>query len=98
LDIFQSRHAEALVERLGSAAEFVVFGVVTEFCVGFAARGLLSRNRRVAVVRDAIETLDAGAGNRTVSELHKMGARVVTTDEALAGLTSAAQAGDRRRR
>jgi nicotinamidase/pyrazinamidase len=100
LDIFQSRHAEELVERLGSAAEFVVFGVVTEYCVGFAARGLLSRNRRVAVVRDAIETLDAGAGNRTVSELHQMGARVVTTDEALAKLrgTSSAETGDRRRR
>jgi len=100
LDIFQSRHAEALVERLGSAAEFVVFGVVTEFCVGFAARGLLSRNRRVAVVRDAIETLDASAGNRTLSELHKMGARVVTTEEALAKLkgTSVTEAEDRRRR
>ncbi|MBI3477497.1 MAG: cysteine hydrolase [Acidobacteria bacterium] len=100
LDIFQSRHAESLVERLGSAAEFVVFGVVTEFCVGFAARGLLSRNRRVSVVRDAIETLDAGAGNRTVAELQKMGARVVTTDEALARLrgTSVSEAEDRRRR
>ena len=100
LDIFQSRHAEALVERLGSAAEFVVFGVVTEFCVGFAARGLLARNRRVAVVRDAIETLDAGTGNRTVSELQQMGARVLTTDEALTRLrgTSLPEGQDRRRR
>ena len=41
LDIFQSRHADELVKRLGDAAEFVVFGVVTEYCVRFAAKGLL---------------------------------------------------------
>src|SRR5271167_4155661 len=57
LDIFESRHADALVHRLGNRAEFVVFGVVTEYCVGFAAKGLLQRGRRVAVVRDAIATL-----------------------------------------
>jgi nicotinamidase-related amidase len=84
LDIFQSRHAEALVERLGSAAEFVVFGVVTEYCVNFAAKGLLARKRRVAVVRDAIETLGQAAGDRTVLELKRLGARIVSTDEALA--------------
>jgi nicotinamidase/pyrazinamidase len=88
LDIFQSRHAEALVERLGSTAEFVVFGVVTEYCVSFAARGLLARNRKVAVVRDAIETLAAGAGGKTLSELEELGARFVTTEEALARLRS----------
>jgi len=88
LDIFQSRHAEALVERLGSTAEFVVFGVVTEYCVSFAARGLLARNRKVAVVRDAIETLAAGAGGKTLSELEELGARFVTTAEALARLRS----------
>jgi nicotinamidase/pyrazinamidase len=86
LDIFQSRHAEALVERLGSATEFVVFGVVTEYCVSFAARGLLARKRRVAVVRDAIETLSPAAGDQTVSELERLGARLVSTDEALAEL------------
>jgi nicotinamidase/pyrazinamidase len=57
LDIFQSRHADELVERLGTTATFVVFGVVTEYCVGLAVKGLIQRKRRVAVVRDAIETL-----------------------------------------
>ena len=58
LDIFESRHAESLLGRLPRDAEFIVFGVVTEYCVRFAAKGLLERGRRVAVVRDAIETLD----------------------------------------
>jgi nicotinamidase/pyrazinamidase len=83
LDIFESRHANALLERLDRNAQFVVFGVVTEYCVRFAAKGLLERKRKVAVVRDAIETLNSDAGNRTSSELATLGANFVTTDEAL---------------
>jgi nicotinamidase/pyrazinamidase len=84
LDIFESRHAEELVERLGDDAEFVVFGVVTEYCVRFAAKGLLERGRRVSVVEDAIETLKAEDGERTVAELQALGARFITTHQALA--------------
>ena len=84
LDIFQSLHAEELVNRLGKDAEFVVFGVVTEYCVRFAAKGLLERGRRVSVVQDAIETLNAEDGERTVAELQALGAKFITTDQALA--------------
>lgn len=84
LDIFESRHAGKLVERFGDDVEFVVFGVVTEYCVRLAAKGLLDRGRRVSVVQDAIETLKAEDGQRTVTELQALGARFVTTAEALA--------------
>jgi len=84
LDIFESHHADALVERLGSSPEFVVFGVVTEYCVNYAAKGLLARKRRVTVVKDAIETLDPKVGAKTISDLQNLGARLITTDEALA--------------
>jgi nicotinamidase/pyrazinamidase len=83
LDIFESRHANALVERLSSDAEFVVFGVVTEYCVNYAAKGLLNRKRRVAVVKDAIETLAPELGAKTLAELQSLGARLVTTDDIL---------------
>ena len=86
LDIFESRHADELVDRLGNAAEFVVFGVVTEYCVSLAVKGLLKRQRRVAVVRDAIETLAPEVGNKTLAELQSLGAKLVTTDEVLATL------------
>jgi nicotinamidase/pyrazinamidase len=86
LDIFETHHADALVERLGSSPEFAVFGVVTEYCVSCATRGLLARKRRVAVVKDAIETLDRQVGAKTISDLQSLGARLVTTDEALANL------------
>ena len=86
LDVFQTLHVDELVNRLGDKAEFVVFGVVTEYCVNCAAKGLLARNRRVAIVRDAIETLDLKAGNKTIAELENMGARSATTEEVLANL------------
>ncbi len=87
LDIFESLHAEELLKCLGNDAEFVVFGVVTEYCVRLAAKGLLERGRRVSVVQDAIETLKAEDGERTAVELQALGARFITTDQALALLT-----------
>ncbi|MBZ5685965.1 MAG: cysteine hydrolase [Acidobacteriia bacterium] len=86
LSIFESRHADALVKRLGNQAEFVVFGVVTEYCVRFAVKGLLERGRRVAVVTDAIETLKTEEGKKAVAEFVRLGARLTTTDKALAAL------------
>jgi nicotinamidase/pyrazinamidase len=86
LNIFESRHADALVKRLGDHAEFVVFGVVTEYCVSFAVKGLIERGRRVAVVQDAIETLKPEDGKNTVAELQRLGARLTTTDQALSAL------------
>jgi nicotinamidase/pyrazinamidase len=84
LDIFQSRHADSLLARLPQDAQFIVFGVVTEYCVQFAAKGLLERKRRVFLVVDAIETLARETGERSVAELRSLGARLITTDEALA--------------
>jgi nicotinamidase/pyrazinamidase len=89
LDIFESRHASTLVTRLPAEAEFVVFGVVTEYCVRFAAKGLLERGRKVSVVEDAIETLDLDQGRRALAELQALGARVITTQHALHRLLAA---------
>jgi len=86
LNIFESCHADELVRRLGNQAEFVVFGVVTEYCVSFAAKGLLERGRRVAVVQDAIETLKQDDGQKAVAELQRLGARFITTEQALNAL------------
>ena len=89
LDIFESRHAASLLQRLPQEAEFMVFGVVTEYCVRFAAKGLLERGRTVSVVADAIETLDLELGRRTIAELQALGARLTTTQEALSRLVVA---------
>jgi len=88
LDVFETRHATSLLQRLPKDAEFVVFGVVTEFCVRFAAKGLLERGRPVSVVTDAIETLHLEQGRRTIAELQALGARLTTTQEALSRLVA----------
>jgi len=83
LDIFESRHAAALVESLPREAEFLVFGVVTEYCVRLAAKGLLQRGRHVTVIEDAVETLNPAEGQRTIAELRELGAKFTTTEKAL---------------
>jgi nicotinamidase/pyrazinamidase len=87
LNIFESRHADELLRKLEKKAEFVVFGVVTEYCVRFAAKGLLERGRQVAIVRDAIETLKKEDGENALGELNRAGARLTTTDQALRDLS-----------
>ena len=88
LNIFDSRHADALVQVLGSDAEFVVFGVVTEYCVSFAAKGLLDRGHPVAIVRDAIATLKQEDGEKAVAELTALGARLTTTNQVIRDIES----------
>jgi nicotinamidase/pyrazinamidase len=87
LDVFDNPNTEKVIERLKSFtdrdAQFFVFGVVTEYCVRFAAKGLLERGRRVSLVRDAIETLKPTDGEKTIEELAGLGARLVTTEQAL---------------
>jgi len=87
LDIFQSRHADTLVQRLPADANYVVFGVVTEYCVRLAAKGLLARGRRVSIVQDAIKTLSDKAAQDTTAELLRLGATFITTDQALHSLS-----------
>jgi len=90
LDVFDNPNTKKVLERvaefISADAEFFVFGVVTEYCVRLAARGLLERGRRVALVRDAIETLNAEDGRKTIEELTSLGASLVTTQQALAAL------------
>jgi nicotinamidase/pyrazinamidase len=86
LNIFETRHADALLERLGPRPEFMVFGVVTEYCVSFAVKGLLARRRRVAVLRDAIETVRREDGEKSLAEFEGLGARLITTDQALGAI------------
>jgi nicotinamidase/pyrazinamidase len=86
LDVFDNPQTSKLVDRLGKNVDYVVFGVVTEYCVRLAAKGLLERRRKVSLVKDAIETLKAEDGRRALEELKSLGARLITTDEAIAAL------------
>jgi len=89
LDVFDNLLTTRIVDRLGKDAEYFVFGVVTEYCVRLAAKGLLARGRKVSLVKDAIETLNPLHGKQTIEELQSLGARLVTADEALAAVEAA---------
>ena len=90
LDVFDNPNAEAVLKHIArftdADAEFCVFGVVTEYCVRLAAKGLLERGRRVALVRDAIQALKPEDGQKAIEELTSIGARLISTDQALAAL------------
>jgi nicotinamidase/pyrazinamidase len=72
LDCFTNVNLDALLERWG-AESYVVYGVVTEICVKFAAFGLLKRGARVEVVADAVRSLDEDAASRMLSEFQAAG-------------------------
>lgn len=90
LDVFDNPKAAALVDRLPADTEFIVFGVVTEYCVQFAAKGLLDRRRKVSIVKDAIEALSSAAARQALGGLQSQGARLITTAEALVQLRATA--------
>ncbi|MDE3164300.1 MAG: cysteine hydrolase [Acidobacteriota bacterium] len=80
VDMFTAVNLARVLAELG-AEECVVYGVVTEVCVRHAALGLLGSGRRVTVVADAIECLDAAAGGRAIEELAAAGGRLARVAE-----------------
>jgi nicotinamidase/pyrazinamidase len=81
LDIFDNPNIEALLARLGAGQEVILYGVVTEICVAYAARGLLDRGFRLRLVRDAVHHLDEAKGRALLAEVEQRGGRLVTTEE-----------------
>ena len=82
LDLFRNPHMEELLGKLG-AEQFVVYGVVTEYCVGLAAKGLLQRGKQVSLVTDAIQTLKGADSARTLREIAELGGKLTTIREVL---------------
>jgi nicotinamidase-related amidase len=89
LDVFDNPNTDKVLAQLNApqksgrdaGPEFLVFGVVTEYCVLRAADGLLLRGYPVSVVEDAIQSLDEQKGR---DDLQSRGVRVISTNDALA--------------
>ena len=62
-----------------AAERYVVYGVVTEICVRFAALGLLATGKPVDVVTDAVELLNPTAADAFYAEFTARGGRIVTS-------------------
>ena len=95
LDIFDNPNVDRVLAQLeprsaesASETEFLVFGVVTEYCVRITVEGLLGRGLRVALVTDAVQSLDQVRGVEVLKNLASRGCRLCTTNEALAVLTA----------
>ncbi len=74
LDCFTNVNLPALLDRLG-AERCVVYGVVAEICVKFAAFGLLKTGRRVELVTEAIKELDPRGRVGDDGGIHRRGRR-----------------------
>jgi nicotinamidase/pyrazinamidase len=79
LDCFTNRNLAQMLAGLG-AARYVVYGVVTEICVKFAAWGLLKTGRRVDLVTDAVRSLDRSAALEMQREFTAQGGVLTTVD------------------
>jgi nicotinamidase/pyrazinamidase len=87
VDCFANPNFSLLLDLLGPA-RFLVYGVVTEVCVLYAARGLLKAGYAVEVVEDAIWPFSAEAGQKAMAELSAGGAARTTTDRLAAAMRS----------
>ncbi|MBA3975752.1 MAG: hypothetical protein C0504_16220, partial [Candidatus Solibacter sp.] len=80
LDCFTNVRLRELLERLG-AERYVVYGVVTEYCVRCAVMGLLGRGARVEMVVDGVMALSEEAGRKTLEEFVGAGGVLTTVAE-----------------
>jgi nicotinamidase/pyrazinamidase len=83
LDCFTNPHLMPLLEDL-NADRYVVYGVVTEICVRFAAFGLLKTGKRVELVTNAIKAIDESAAAKMCDEFTGAGGRLTTSQQVLA--------------
>lgn len=80
LDAFDNPHFAAVVDAMPSA-EYVVFGVATDYCVRLAAKGLLDRGRSVTIVRDAVRAVAEDTAKTTCATLSALGVKWAESSE-----------------
>jgi nicotinamidase/pyrazinamidase len=85
LDCFTSPYLEPLLAEL-NADRYIVYGVVTEICVRYAAFGLLRSGKTVEIVTDAVKSLNEQKAAEMFLEFTSGGGRLTTSGECLARL------------
>jgi nicotinamidase/pyrazinamidase len=82
VDAFAVPNLSRILDRL-AADRYVIYGVVTEICVLYAARGLLKSGKPVVVVTDAIEGLKAEDSERALEQIRAAGGTLATVGQAI---------------
>jgi nicotinamidase/pyrazinamidase len=83
LDCFSNTNLPDLLRTL-SPDRYVVYGVVTEYCVECAVMGLLKTGKPVELVEDAIQSLDSAKASRTLAAFAAAGGVVTRSASILA--------------
>jgi nicotinamidase/pyrazinamidase len=86
LDVFSNPNTETVLDQFGPMQEVILYGVVTEICVAYAARELIRRGYRLQVVTDAIRHLDQPKAQTFLSEVSASGSSLVSAGELIPGL------------
>lgn len=80
LNCFDVPALSQLLDEL-HATQAVVYGVVTEICVKYAAEGLLKRGIPVAIVTDAVKELDSKNAQAFFHDFTRAGGTLTTVTE-----------------
>lgn len=83
VDAFAAPNLAGVLAAL-DAGRVVVYGVVTEICVLYAARGLVKLGKSVVVVSDAIRGLNPEDSDRALDEIRAAGGSIANLAEILA--------------
>lgn len=80
LDCFTNPNLGSVLEQL-QAEEYVVYGVVMEYCVKCAAMGLLATGRPVTIVTDAVKELDREEAEKTLRSFTAAGGKLAAVED-----------------
>ena len=81
VDVFRAPNLKRVIDMLG-AQRFVLYGVVTEVCVLYAARALMKMGD-VTVVTDAIAALSEAGSRSAIDEMCAGGANLATVRDVI---------------
>ncbi|HJX05324.1 MAG TPA: isochorismatase family cysteine hydrolase [Candidatus Nanoarchaeia archaeon] len=81
-DVFTNLTFEYFLKQ-ADVKEAVVYGVATDYCVKAAVIGMQKRGIQCYVVKDAIAAVSPDTGEKSLEEMVKSGAKLITTQEVL---------------
>ena len=84
LDLFSNPETDRILERF-LITECYVYGVLTEYCVRLACMGLLTRGKKVSLVREATAHLSAEAAREMEAAFVSAGGKVVLFEDVARG-------------
>ncbi len=79
IDVFSETNLSRVLESL-NGDRYVVYGVVTEYCVASALAGLRATGKPIELVKDAIQHIDEAAAARVLADFTSAGGRLTSVD------------------